>query len=132
VAVKFYLDEDVTVRLLDALAQFGIDAVSANTGHKGIDDPTQLLIARQLDRILVTNNTSDYLLLHRAWLRWSVAWNPFPLPKHAGILLIHSAPGFDFARTAWVISALASDLHDAAALQNRAFAWNPSAGWHER
>lgn len=130
--VRFYLDENVTERLADALISLGIDAISANRGHKGLDDATQLLIATDLSRALVTNNTADYLLLHRAWIVWSTAWNLDPVPRHAGIMLIHSASGYDYKRIASEIKAFADDIEAWGEIENRAFAWNATSGWHER
>lgn len=130
--ISLYLDENMTVRLVRALADLDVDAVSANALNKGADDPSQLLVAGRLGRALVTNNTSDYLLLHHAWLRWTAEWRPNPMPRHAGIILMHTAPGFDYVRTAQVLAVLAEGLRDPTALANRAFAWNPAVGWHER
>jgi hypothetical protein len=127
----FYLDENVTERLADALADLGFDAISANRRHKGLNDAAQLLTAASLGRILVTTNTSDYLLLHRAWTSWSTAWGLDPVPKHAGILLMHTAPGYNYRRMADEIAGLMRDDNATEIFSNRAFAWNANTRWHE-
>ena len=127
---RLYLDEDMTERLLAPLAGFGIDAYSANRGFKGLTDPYQLLTAIRLGRTLVTANTGDFLLLHRAWLAWSAAWDLRTSPRHRGILLVHSAKGYDFVGIAGVLRAFVED-HEAEELENRAFAWKHPEGWHE-
>ncbi|MGH2534096.1 MAG: DUF5615 family PIN-like protein [Thermomicrobiales bacterium] len=129
--ISLYLDEDVTERLADALSNLGIDVLSANRDHKGLDDPHQLLVAIGFGRAFVTYNTSDYLLLHQAWHAWSDAWDLRSTPNHRGILLIHSAQGYDVPRLAQVIHSFLSHLSTDAELDSRAFAWNPRRGWHE-
>ena len=127
---RLFLDEDMSERILEVLAGFGIDAVSANRGFKGLPDPNQLLTAIELGRTMVTANTGDFLLLHRAWLAWSASWDLRTMPRHHGILLIHSAKGFDYVRIAGVLKTFVEDhaVHDIA---NRAFAWTHRDGWHE-
>lgn len=127
----FYLDENVTERLAEALADLGFDAISANRRHKGLNDAAQLLTAARLARILVTTNTSDYLLLHRAWTTWSTAWGLDPVPQHAGILLMHTAPSYNYWRMAEEIAGLMRDDNAPETIANRAFAWNVNIGWHE-
>jgi len=129
--VRFLLDENVTVRLVDALANLGIDAISANRDYKGFDDATLLLTAAELKRVLVTYNIIDFLLLHRAWLAWSSAWVLNAIPQHAGILLVHSAPGYDYARIAGEIKTFVDDEEHGVEIPNRVFAWNSSKGWNE-
>ena len=127
---RLYLDEDMTERLLAPLAGFGIDAFSANRGFKGLTDPYQLLTAIRLGRAMVTANTGDFLLLHRAWHAWSLTWDLRTLPRHRGILLVHSAKGYDFVGIALVLRAFVED-HEAEEIENRAFAWSHREGRHE-
>ena len=128
---RLFLDEDMSERILDDLAGFGIDVVSANRGYKGLWDPDQLLAATGLRRTMVTANTGDFLLLHRAWLAWSANWDLRTMPRHRGILLIHSAKGFDYVGIAGVLEAFV-DEHEVDQIENRAFAWTHQGGWHER
>jgi hypothetical protein len=127
-----YLDENVSEKIGGVLAALGIDAISANERYKGMDDPTQLLIARRLGRVLVTHNTSDFALLHQAWIIWSADWNVRPLPRHGGILPMHSATGYDPRHTAAEIEAFANDTTPRGSIENRAFRWREGHGWHER
>jgi hypothetical protein len=128
---RLYLDEDMSERILDVLAGFGIDAISANRGFKGLWDPDQLLTAIGLERTLATSNTGDFLLLHRAWLAWSATWNLQTMPRHRGILLVHSAKGFDYIGIASVLKAFVDD-HEVDEIEYRAFAWTHRDGWHEQ
>ena len=128
---RLFLDEDMSERILDVLAELRIDAVSANRGFKGLWDPDQLLTAIELGRTMATANTGDFLLLHRAWLAWSANWDLRTMPRHHGILLIHSAKGFDYVGIAGVLRAFVDD-HEVAEIENRAFAWTHRDGWHER
>lgn len=129
--LRFFLDENVTERLVNALADQGIDAISANRDHKGSDDATLLLVATELRRVLVTYNVSHFALLHRAWIAWSTAWDLDPPRSHAGIMLIHPAPSFGYERMANEISAFATNLGQTTVLENRAYAWNSIQRWHE-
>ena|SRR5215211_889926 len=129
--MRLFLDENVTERLIDALAEHGIDAISANLEHKGLDDAALLLIAAELSLVLVTYNVSHFALLHRAWIAWSQAWALDPPPDHAGILLIHPAPGYDFNQMAAEIATFLAGLGQPTSLRNRAFAWSAVRRWHE-
>src|SRR5689334_20251486 len=107
--VRLYLDEDMSLRLVKALSDLGFDAFSADSGYKGLYDADQLLVSRSLDRVFITNNTGDFLLLHRAWVAWSNAWGLAEVARHPGLLLIHSAPGFDARRVADAIKSFSND-----------------------
>ena len=74
----------------------------------------------------------DFLLLHQAWHAWSAVWDLRTLPRHRGILLVHSAKGYDFIGIAGVLRAFVEDRDEAGAIDNRAFAWNSDLGWHEK
>lgn len=129
--VRLFLDEDMSLRLVQALNERGIDALSANDGYKGLNDAAQLLSSRSLGRVLVTNNTSDFLLLHQAWITWSSAWNLGEMERHAGMLLIHSAPGFDSQLIADEIRLLLDRMSRASSFENRAISWDVKWGWRE-
>src|SRR5262245_59716247 len=51
-------------------------------------DDKILFEAARLGRVVLTHDEEDFLLLDRAWRRWSSGWNVQPLPQHAGILLL--------------------------------------------
>jgi hypothetical protein len=129
--VAFFLDENVALRLAHELSEAGFDAFSANQAHKGLDDACLMIVATNLERVLVTTNTSAFLLLHRAWTVWSIAWNLDPQPRHAGLLLFHTASGYDARRMADEISDFVQERDEVFDLTNRAFAWNFCSGWRE-
>ncbi|HET8522715.1 MAG TPA: DUF5615 family PIN-like protein [Thermomicrobiales bacterium] len=130
--LPLYLDEDVTERLVDALGMLGVDVLSANRNHKGLEDPDQLLVATDLARTFVTYNAGDYLLLHRAWVAWTARWDLRTAPEHPGILLLHSATGYNVERMAGIIYEFVRSFDHSNNLTNRAFAWNIARGWHEK
>ena len=59
-------------------------------------------------------------------------WDLRTLPRHRGILLVHSAKGYDFIGIAGVLRAFVEDRDEAGAIDNRAFVWNSDLGWHEK
>lgn len=64
---RFYLDEDVTEKLVGPLVAIGYDAVSTkDVGRKGSKDFDQLLFAAVERRLLITFNAADFRLLHGA------------------------------------------------------------------
>jgi predicted nuclease of predicted toxin-antitoxin system len=79
--VKFYLDEDLSPTLAEALQQKGIDAVSAHeAGNIQLSDSEQLVYASREGRCLVTRNARHFLILAREAIQRQA--------PHAGILLI--------------------------------------------
>ena len=60
--------------------------LASDLGMERATDDEQLLVAANLNRILVTCDRKDFILLHDAWHRWSAAWNV--VAHHAGILVI--------------------------------------------
>ena len=88
---RFHLDHNVAYRIAMGLSGLGHDVVTAySLGLDGADDDVHLLASARDDRILVTNNGKDFLLLHKAWRRWSQAWGV--ARSHAGILIIPQWP----------------------------------------
>jgi len=74
-AVRFYLDNDVSVKVANLLNAKGHDVVSARSlDLRSATDAEHLLNAALSNRILVSHNFDDYELLHDAWQRWSTAW----------------------------------------------------------
>ncbi len=62
--MKFYLDEDLSPRVVAALREKGIDAESAHeAGNLQISDREQLAYAAERKRCLVTRNARHYVLL---------------------------------------------------------------------
>ncbi len=66
---RFYLDEDINVTLEQALINRGVDAISTlKAGQIGNRDEEQLIFAKDENRIIVTHNTRDFVILHKIFL----------------------------------------------------------------
>jgi hypothetical protein len=75
----------VFIRLQQAEGH-GVLHARTTPGMSSITDGRQLLFAAEHGSALLTHNGKDFLLLHDAWRRWSVAWRS--RQAHEGILLI--------------------------------------------
>jgi hypothetical protein len=129
VTPDFYLDENVSDRLVPALHDLGYDAVTTTQlGTKGATDPQQLLTATRLGRVVVTHNSRDFRMLHEALRLWAELWNLVGVTRHAGILMIEAESGMKAAAMARVLVALAQAEAD---FTDRLFAWNGRTGWQE-
>jgi predicted nuclease of predicted toxin-antitoxin system len=63
--IKFYLDEDVDVRLASALRGKGFDAITTRDAEKlTASDSEQLAFATLNKKTIITSNVSDYAKLH--------------------------------------------------------------------
>jgi hypothetical protein len=124
-----YVDEDVTEYLAPLLRPRGHDVLTtAEAGAKGFKDPRQLAFAARADRVLITANRADFVMLHEAWLRWSRDWEAENRAVHAGILIVPSGSGKLADRLANELDRiLVSDID----LRNRLFRWMAGAGWQE-
>lgn len=81
--MKFYLDENLTPRIADALRKRGIDAASAHEiGNSQRSDPAQLAYAARAGRCLVTMNVRHFITLSQSAIQRQA--------PHAGILLCPS------------------------------------------
>lgn len=84
---RLYLDSDVRAGYVLRLRSRGHDAVHVKdfgTFHE--TDDYHLSVAALQGRVLVTHNRDDYILLHRAWRRWTENWR---VPdQHPGILVV--------------------------------------------
>ena len=91
---NLYADQDVGLQLVERVRALGHDVVmTREIGMTRASDASQLLMAAQQGRILVTRNRDDFVLLHDAWVRWPRAWGTQPPPLHAGILVVvHGVP----------------------------------------
>lgn len=83
---KFYLNENIPIRLVNLLNAAGIQAVhTLLEGNNGKSDEFQLDFAASRQYILVTHNRRDFRLLHRKWMQEGRA--------HSGILVMqHNEP----------------------------------------
>jgi hypothetical protein len=87
-----HLDNNVSLLLAQILRDAGHSVAAArDLGLAAATDDTQLLVAAQSGRILVTHNRKDFMLLHDAWRTWPRAFG-LALPAHPGILALDQAP----------------------------------------
>lgn len=60
--MKFYIDEDLTPALAKTCHQRGFDATSVrDRGREGQPDAAHFALCQAEDRVLVTNNTKDFV-----------------------------------------------------------------------
>ncbi len=80
--MKLLLDEMLNASIAEQLRRRGHDAqaTQGNTGLEGKKDPDLLRAARELDRVIVTDNVQDFARLHRQFLVVG--------EDHAGIILV--------------------------------------------
>jgi len=83
---RFYLNENVPIRLVHLLSVDGIEALhTADVGNRGVSDQAQLEYATELGCILVSHNRKHFRQLHARWLQEK--------RFHHGILVMdHEAP----------------------------------------
>lgn len=113
--VALYADENVDFNLVDALQKLGLDVMTAledGRANQRIDDPHVLTRARDLGRVILTNNRKDYHRLHRLD------------PNHQGIITYTDDP--DLAALAARIGAAASSQSSLAGILIRVVRPNPS------
>ena len=112
----FAADENFAAPLARLLRAAGHDVATArDLGLVSAPDDKVLLTAAEQGRILLTHNSADFLLLHRAWLRWPAAWGLQPVPRHAGILAV---PQLAANLYPWVVEAIGHLVTDRPALAN--------------
>lgn len=126
---RYYLDEHIGNTLLAPLAYLGHDALSTHgAGNKGLTDPRQLLFATDQDRIMVTFNDQDYVMLHEM-LVLSAARGALPAGRlHAGVALL---PSTSRVAHALLVAALDELTREVDHTINRCFRWAPAFRWKE-
>ncbi len=118
---SFATDADIPLGLAHLLQASGHDVVTAHQLRlTGASDDVHLLTAAEQGRALITHNEKDFLLLQRAWLRWSVAWGVQPRPQHAGILVLPQIPATQYA---WLVQAIERLIASRPSLANELHAW---------
>lgn len=87
------LDHNVSRDYLELLTGH-VDAVrSARDEHLDrADDSALLVYAAERGWVIVTHDSNDFWLLHRAWHRWAVAWHIRPMPRDGGVLVLPQRP----------------------------------------
>ena len=89
--MNFYLDEHLPPLLAQMLQERGIDCLTTQAaGNAGRTDEEQLVYAADKNRIFVTFNRKDFLLLAKDWLRIGRV--------HAGIILSKQLPAPEVLR----------------------------------
>lgn len=80
----FYLDEDLSDKIAQIARSRGLDVTSAHeTGRRGYSDDTQLLLAAQEGRCVVTKNGAHYLRETRTFMTQGL--------PHAGVLVVSAS-----------------------------------------
>lgn len=89
---SFYLDEDVSMIAARIIRAHGFDVICASEAKRtGKSDKEQLEYAIQQNRILVTHNIRDFILLHKDYIDKGL--------RHNGIILaVRRRDNYDFAR----------------------------------
>ncbi len=83
--LRFYLDEDVDISLSQALKNRGVDIVTTQkAGNTGSSDQEQLLYAKEQQRVVISHNIRDFVLLHKNFLSNN--------RKHGGIIVSDQLP----------------------------------------
>lgn len=88
---RFHFDHNVSCQTAELLRTAGHNGVTARAlGLEEADDDVHLLTASRDDRIFVTHNGHDFILLHYAWRRWARCRHI--AQPHAGILVVSQVP----------------------------------------
>lgn len=122
----FYADHNVAFQLVQLIQARGYDITYAREqGLASASDAAHLLHAATHDRVLLTHNERDFLLLHQAWVLWSRSWNISP--RHAGVLMLpqqkHWSPRHALREIETILMVTPS-------LVNEFWRWKASRGWH--
>lgn len=127
--VRFYLDENVSEKLIPLLRNGDHDVTSAiQSGQRSVSDALLLLDAARRGRLFITHNDRDFKLLHDAWHAWSTEWIGQIAPRHAGILIIRTS---NQTVVPVIFDAIQRLLLTVDTFENRLFRWNLRDGWHE-
>ena len=103
--MKFYLDEDVDIKLAEILKSNGHEAdTTSESGNQGASDESQLTLATSLGAILITHNRRHFRRLHRNWTQEG-KW-------HSGIVISRQLPLAELERRviAFLIFAFGQDV----------------------
>jgi Domain of unknown function (DUF5615) len=124
----FYLDHDTPLEMARLLRLDGHDVIAARDADlERAGDQLHLLLATKMNRVLVTHNGKDFLLLHEAWLLWTQSWQVGV--EHVAVLVIPQPPIWSPARAAREVADL---VQSGVAQTNQLYAWQPSLGWTRR
>jgi Domain of unknown function (DUF5615) len=100
--VKLLLDEQISGRVAERLAEQGVDAVavSSDASMRGLSDPDVLELAQSQERAVVTYNRDDFEAIAREWAGLDRG--------HHGLVIVHPVrfPSRDFAPPVRALKAL--------------------------
>ena len=86
--VNFSFDADVRPSFRFLLEERGHAVVTAQElGMSSAQDAEVLVVATELDRVVITHNGKDFRTLCQAWPLWRRRWG-LPPAKHAGVVAI--------------------------------------------
>lgn len=109
----------------------GHDIVTARElGLDRASDGHLLLTAAGMRRTLLTANIDDFVLLHDAWRRWTMAWAVDA--EHAGVIILPQDQDWDAARTVAEVESIVGPAgadEASGPLRNRLWQWRPSGRW---
>jgi hypothetical protein len=118
----FYLDNDVSLQLVDLLQEAGHQVWhTRDLRQTTADDVGQLLTAVERGAVLVTHNYRDFELVHLAWRAFAARWGA--VEAHPGILILPQA--IETQLLQYLDAFLASGLP----LPNACYRYRPSSGW---
>jgi len=124
--VRFYLDNDLANEYRFRIQDKGHDALLRRRyGQKRATDDQQLLTTAQPERILVTHNVKDFVLIHHAWRLWPAALG-VPWPDHPGILVVPQSTERSIARTVDDLDRL---VRSGRRLANEMYQLTVTGGW---
>lgn len=125
---RLYLDHNVSLHLVASLEEIGHDVATARDYELArLPDDAQLLTTIREERVFVTHNRADFLLLHEAWLTWPPAFG-LAFPPHPGILVLDLAP----YETLFDVLAKRLAIDPSSQLADRLLGWHRLHGWRER
>jgi hypothetical protein len=128
--VRLYFDNDVSRYLASHLVALDHSVTTAlGLGLTAASDDIHLLTATRRQHILVTHNGHDFMLLHRAWLRWPTAFD-LAFPPHSGILVLDQRPFTAVQEQRDALYALFSQL-PSTSLENQLLWWHGASGWRQ-
>jgi len=83
--IRLYLDEDVPSSLEQALINRGVDVVTTvGAGNRANSDEAQLIFSTSRQRVIITHNKKDFILLHNEYVK--------ARKTHSGIILSDQLP----------------------------------------
>lgn len=128
---RYYVDEDLSDEVADALRRVGVDALHARAaGHTSASDPMQLMVASREGRVLLTANAGHFRMLHEAWLIWSGAAGVSGLGPHPGIVVLPNESLMSPVELRGLVETFGRGI-GAGDVRNRLFRYRFAVGWED-